>query len=120
MYVEPQEMAHSAAAVSNLNDALIFATDNAKTRITQIEAMAADEVSIAVSALFGGYGFDFHQAVTRVQADLALTAELLRNGGYAYETREIQTTSGMVPVTIKVDHLISRSLVYGLYPQPIG
>lgn len=120
MKADPQAMASSAAAVSSLHETLVIATDTARLSIAEMEAMAADEVSIALAALFGGEGFDAHQAITRVQADLALMAELVRNGGYAYETREFQTTSGMATVGIKVDHLPVRSIIFGIYPQPIG
>ncbi|MGA7055182.1 MAG: PE family protein, partial [Mycobacterium sp.] len=60
LFAAPESLASASADVSGIGEAIRAATASAVPSTTGIAPAAADEVSAAISGLFGTFGQDFH------------------------------------------------------------
>ncbi|WP_139825559.1 PE family protein, partial [Mycobacterium conspicuum] len=88
LFAAPAALASASSDLSGIGEAIREATAGAGASTTAIAAPAADEVSAAITELFGGYGREF-QALSAASARFhAEFARLLGSGGAAYAAAE--------------------------------
>jgi hypothetical protein len=95
----PEALATASADLSGVGEAIREATSAAAQSTTGIVPPALDEVSAAVSKLFGSYGQEF-QALS-AQAGLFHSSFLqsLTGGGNAYAAAESSAQSALASIT---------------------
>ena len=86
--VSPDLMARAAQSVAGIGSALNQAHAVAAPVTTSVVAAAGDEVSVAIAALFGGFGRDFQALGARGAAFHGQFAAALGGGGAAYAGAE--------------------------------
>lgn len=85
----PESVTAAAANLAGIGSALGEATAAAAGPTTGVVAAAADEVSIAISRLFGTYGQEFHAVTAQAAAFHDEFVSLLNGGAAAYLGTEI-------------------------------
>ena len=90
--VDVSELSSTAAEVGRIGSAISQAHAAAAPVTTQVAAAAGDEVSVAVAALFGGFGRDFHALGAQGAAFHGQFATALGAGGAAYAAAEAAYT----------------------------
>jgi hypothetical protein len=85
----PEEVTAAAENLAGIRSTLSEATAAATGPTTGVIAAAADEVSVAISRLFGSYGTEFHAASAQAAAFHDEFVSLLNGGGAAYLSTEI-------------------------------
>ncbi len=94
---QPQIMATAAADVEEIGSAISAARAAAGSRIAALLAPAADEVSAAVTKLFGAYG-DAYQAVLKQAAAFhGEFTQALAAAGNAYANAERANAAAICP-----------------------
>src|ERR1700722_20614348 len=84
----PDELAWASTDLSGVGEAIREATSAAAPSTTGITAPALDEISAAITKLFGNHGQEF-QALSAQSAQFhAQFAQLLSSGGAAYAAAE--------------------------------
>ncbi|WP_156764088.1 PE family protein, partial [Mycobacterium sp. 852002-50816_SCH5313054-b] len=89
----PEAMAAAAADLTGIQTALNAAGAAALSPTTQIEAAAADEVSAAISALFGEYGQAYQALSARASAFHDQFTRALNGAGFSYAATEAANAS---------------------------
>src|SRR5271166_3878433 len=97
--VVPAELASASEQLTGIGSAIKSATSAAAPSTTSVVAAAQDEISAAISKLFGGYGQEF-QAVS-AQAGLFHNSfvQSLTSGGNVYAGAEASAASTMAAFT---------------------
>jgi hypothetical protein len=85
---EPEMVQGAAQNLASIRSSLAEATSTAAGRTTGIAAAAQDEVSVAISSLFGDFGQQFHALNAQAQAFHAEFESLLSSGASAYVSAE--------------------------------
>jgi hypothetical protein len=85
---EPELVQGAAQDLAGIRGSLAEATANAAGPTTGIAAAAQDEVSTAISALFGDFGQQFHALNAQAQAFHSDFESLLTSGASAYVSAE--------------------------------
>lgn len=85
----PELVTAAAANLAGIGSALGEATAAAAGPTTGVAAAAADEVSVAISRLFGAYGQEFHAVTAQAAAFHDEFVSLLNGGAAAYLSTEI-------------------------------
>jgi hypothetical protein len=85
---EPEMVQGAAQNLASIRSSLAEATSTAAGRTTGIAAAAQDEVSVAISSLFGNFGQQFHALNAQAQAFHAQFESLLSSGASAYVSAE--------------------------------
>lgn len=89
MVTAPDLMTAAAGHLTNIGATLEEATAAASGPTTGIAAAATDEVSMAISQLFGEYGQEFRAASAQATAFQAEFVQLLNGGAAAYLSTEL-------------------------------
>jgi hypothetical protein len=84
----PEALASASAGLSGVGEAIKEATSAAEPSTTSIVPAAADEVSVAITRLFGTYGQQFQALSAQTAAFHARFVQLLSSGGAAYGAAE--------------------------------
>jgi hypothetical protein len=84
----PEALASASAGLSGVGEAIKEATSVAAPSTTSIVPAAADEVSAAITRLFGTYGQHFQALSAQTAAFHARFVHLLSSGGAAYAAAE--------------------------------
>ena len=88
----PEVIANVSSDLSGIGEAIKEATSAASSSTTSIAAPAADEVSAAITKLFGSYGAEF-QALSAQGAQFhSAFTQLLSSGGSAYAAAETNSS----------------------------
>src|SRR5262249_61313822 len=87
--VGPELLANASADLSGIGEAVREATAAALPGTTGIAPPALDEISAAVTRLFGNYGEEFQALSAQGAAFHARFAQLLGAGGNAYSLAEL-------------------------------
>ncbi|HTY29927.1 PE family protein [Mycobacterium sp.] len=90
----PEMLTAAAGNVAGIGSALNEATSAAAGSTTSITAAAADEVSTAISRLFGLYGQQFHAVSAQAAAFHSEFLSLLKGGATAYLDTEMANAAG--------------------------
>ena len=93
LFAAPESLASASADLSGIGEAIRAATASAVPSTTGIAPAAADEVSAAISGLFGTFGQDFHAVSAQSAVFHARFAQLLSSGGAAYAAAEAANAS---------------------------
>jgi PE family len=88
----PEGLASASAGLSGVGEAIREATSAAAPSTTSIVPAAADEVSAAITRLFGRYGQEFQALSAQTAAIHARFVQLLFSGGAAYAAAEAANT----------------------------
>ncbi len=95
LLVEPDLVTAAAANLAGIRSALSEAAAAASTPTTALASAGADEVSAAVSRLFGAYGQQFQALNARAATFHAEFVSLLNGGAAAYTGAEAASVSSM-------------------------
>ena len=85
---EPEVVQGAAQDLASIRSSLAEATSTAAGPTTGIVAAAQDEISVAISSLFGDFGQQFHLLNAQAQAFHAEFESLLSSGASAYVSAE--------------------------------
>src|SRR6516225_7211551 len=88
VFAAPETVASAASNLSNLGAALRAAHLTAAPSTTSVVVAAQDEVSAAISALFGNYGQEYQALSARVAAFHEQFVQALSSGGLMYAAAE--------------------------------
>ncbi|MCV7077099.1 PE family protein [Mycobacterium szulgai] len=115
LIAEPDVVAAAAGSLANVRSALSDAAAAAATPTTGLVAAAGDEVSAAISQLFGAYGQQFQALNAEANAFHAEFVRLLNGGAVAYAAAEAASASPMQAVLDAVNaptqSLLGRPLI---------
>ncbi|MEY8016445.1 PE family protein [Mycobacterium servetii] len=114
--IEPDAISGAAAKLEDLNAALRSATVAAASRTTAIAAPASDEVSRAVTSLFGAHAQEFQALSTRAAAFHDQFVSLLSHGAAQYLNAEF-TNAETVANSINGTSTPAALAVIGLNEQ---
>ena len=116
--VVPDELASASERLSGIGSAIRSATSVAAPSTTSVVAAARDEVSAAISKLFGGYGQEFQALSARAGLFHSSFVQSLTSGGNLYGAAEAAGAAamGVRPATAVMDPL--TALVD--FAQPFG
>src|SRR5271168_2950759 len=84
----PEALAAASADLSGIGEAIREATAAAAPSTTGIAAPALDEVSAAITKLFGSYGAEFQALSAQTAQFHSAFTQLLSSGGAAYVATE--------------------------------
>src|SRR6516225_10484823 len=93
VFAAPETVASAASNLSNLGAALSAAHLTAAPSTTSVVAAAGDEVSAAISALFGNYGQECQALSARMAAFHDQFVQTLSGGGAMYAAAEAANVS---------------------------
>src|SRR6516164_10103571 len=93
VFAAPETVASAASNLSNLGAALRAAHLTAAPSTTSVVAAAGDEVSAAISALFGNYGQEYQALSARMAAFHDQFVQTLSGGGAMYAAAEAANVS---------------------------
>ena len=120
----PEIMTAAAGNVAGIGSAIDEATAAAAAPTTGVAAVAADEVSIAISRLFGAYGQEFQAVSAQAAAFQDQFVSLLNGGAAAYLSTEIANAeqSPMNAVNAPAQTLLNQlpSGVAAAAAEPMG
>ncbi|BBZ39451.1 PE family protein [Mycobacterium conspicuum] len=85
----PELIESAAQDLSSIGSTLGEATNSAAAQTTSIAAAGADEVSVAIAALFGNHGEEFHALTARAAAFHNEFVGLVKSGAGAYLASEV-------------------------------
>ena len=88
--VVPEELASASEQLTGIGSAIKSATSAAAPSTTSVVAAAEDEVSAAVSKLFGGYGQEFQALSAQAGLFHSSFVQSLTSGGNAYAAAELR------------------------------
>ena len=87
--VVPEELASASEQLSGIGSSIKEAASAAAPSTTSVVAAAEDEVSAAISKLFGGYGQEFQALSAQAGLFHSSFLQTLTSGGNAYAAAEI-------------------------------
>ena len=87
--IVPEELASASEKLSGIGSSIKEATSAAAPSTTSVVAAAEDEVSAAISKLFGGYGQEFQALSAQAGQFHSSFLQNLTSGGNAYAAAEI-------------------------------
>jgi hypothetical protein len=93
---EPELVQGAAQNLAGIRSSLAEATSTATGPTTGIAAAAQDEISVAVSSLFGDFGQQFHALNAQAQAFHAEFENLLSSGASAYVSAETNGAASLL------------------------
>ncbi|QLL07701.1 PE domain-containing protein [Mycobacterium vicinigordonae] len=106
------ESAQTASAeLMHVGAALSYANAAAAPPTTAIAATAADEVSVAVAALFAGHAQDYQELSTRFEASYQRFVQLLSTGAGSYATAESVNADQLGQTVLEVVNAPARTLL---------
>ena len=85
----PEALASASADLSGIGEAIREATSAAAPSTTSVVAAAEDEISAAISKLFGGYGQEFQALSAQAGLFHGSFVQALTSGGSAYGAAEL-------------------------------
>ena len=85
----PEALASASADLSGIGEAIRSATSAAAPSTTSVVAAAEDEISAAISKLFGGYGQEFQALSAQAGLFHSSFVQSLTSGGNAYGAAEL-------------------------------
>ena len=95
IFVAPEVMAAAAGNLTGIGSAIRQANEVAAASTTQVVAAASDEVSAAISALFGGYGQEFQALSAQAALFHDQFVQTLNSGGGTYAAAEAANATPM-------------------------
>ncbi|MGO9183264.1 PE family protein, partial [Mycobacterium sp.] len=98
MVAIPEALASASADLTSLGSTIGEANAAAAGSTTQVVAAAQDEVSAAISALFGNYGETYQAVSARVAQYHAQFVQALNSGGLMYAAAEAVNASPLQTV----------------------
>ncbi len=101
--IAPEALASASADLSGIGEAIREATSAAAPSTTGIVPPALDEVSAAISRLFGGYGQEFQSLSAQGAAFHGRFVQLLSSAQGAYAGAEAANASPLQAVMAAVD-----------------
>ncbi|ORA10220.1 PE family protein [Mycobacterium asiaticum] len=120
----PELVSGAAGNLSGIGSTLTQATAAAAGPTTALATAAADEVSVAIAKLFGGFGQDFQEVSTRAAAFHAEFLRLIDGGAAAYVAAEVanaqQTVTGLSATGVPAPAAPLDPILGGLGPIIIG
>ena len=93
MSAQPQPIATGAADVAGIGSTIREANAAAAGSTTSVVAAAQDEVSEAISALFGSYGREYQALTAQTALFHDQFVQALTSGGNAYNNTEAASTT---------------------------
>ena len=87
--VVPEELASASEQLSGIGSSIKEAASAAAPSTTSVVAAAEDEVSAAISKLFGGYGQEFQALSAQAGQFHSSFLQTLTSGGNAYAAAEV-------------------------------
>lgn len=117
----PEAIATAASALANLGSTINQANASAAASTVGVLPLAADEVSEAVSALFGSQAQQFQALSSRVAAFHSEFVQVLTAGGASYASTELATAAAMYsagPAEPTIFDQIENQIV-SLLPNPL-
>ena len=96
----PEALATASADLSGIGEAIRDATSAAAPSTTGIVPAALDEVSAAISRLFGGYGQEFQALSAQSALFHSRFVQLLFSGGSAYAGAEAAANSSLLTTLV--------------------
>ena len=113
----PETLTAVAGNLAGIGSTLEQATTAAAGRTTGIATAAADEVSIAVSQVFGTYGREFQAASTEAAVFHAEFVRLLNGGAAAYLSAEIANAEQNLVNAVNAPASAAAATAGGPYQQ---
>jgi PE family len=95
VFTQPQGIARAAASVAEIGSAVREANAAAAGSTTSVVAAAQDEVSAAISALFGSYGQEYRALTAQTELFHDQFVQALTSGGNAYNNTEAASTTAL-------------------------
>src|SRR5258707_12538133 len=93
VFATPEVMAAAAADLAGIRSAINAASAAALAPTAQIQAAAADEISVAISALFGQHALSYQTVTAQAAAFHAQFVQALTSGASAYGLAEAEAAS---------------------------
>ena len=105
--VVPEELASASERLSGIGSAIKSATSAAAPSTTSVVAAAQDEISAAISKLFGGYGAEFQALSAQAGLFHSSFVQALTSGQGLYSFAEAANAlaTGATPATAQMDPL---------------
>lgn len=130
MVTQPQMLTAASADVADIRSAISEASTAAAASTTGVEAMAADNVSAAISTLFRTYAGEYHALTAQAAAFHDEFARTLVAAGNAYANTEAASAGALGTITAPARALLARpssgassasavALIMGASGQPI-
>ena len=91
--VVPEELASASEQLSGIGSSIRSATSAAAPSTTSVVAAAEDEISAAISKLFGGYGQEFQALSAQAGLFHSSFLQTLTSGGNLYSAAEAANAS---------------------------
>jgi PE family len=95
VFTQPQAMATAAADLAGIGSTIREANAAAAGSTTSVVAAAQDEVSAAISALFGSYGQEYQALTAQTALFHDQFVQALTSGGGAYNNAEAASATAM-------------------------
>jgi hypothetical protein len=102
VFTQPQAMATAATNVAGIGSAVRQANAAAAGSTTSVVAAAQDEVSAAISALFGGYGHEYQALSAQTALFHDQFVQALTSGGNAYNDTEAASRISLFQVGLGI------------------
>ena len=115
----PEALASASADLSGIGEAIRSATSAAAPSTTSVVAAAQDEISAAISKLFGGYGQEFQALSAQSGLFHSQFVKLLSSGGSAYVGAEAANASPLATVMQDAQALAVFSPVKDITGRPL-
>ena len=93
VFASPDVLASASSDLSGIGSAIRAANMTAAPSTTSVVVAASDEVSAAISALFGGYGQEYQAVSARVAEFHEQFVAAVRGGGLMYAAAEAANAS---------------------------
>ena len=113
----PEALATASADLSGIEEAIRHATSAAAPSTTGIVPPAFDEVSAAITRLFGTYGQEFQSLSAQSALFHSRFVQLLSSGGGAYSAAEAANASPLRTLQHDVQALVANPLLPGEGPD---
>src|SRR5208283_5143545 len=97
--IVPEAVAHASEQLSGIGSSIKEATSAAAPSTTSVVAAAEDEISQAISKLFGGYGQEFQALSAQAGQFHSSFLQTLTGGGNAYASAEASAAATVAAFT---------------------
>ena len=115
----PEALASASADLSGIGEAIRSATSAAAPSTTSVVAAAQDEISAAISKLFGGYGQEFQALSAQAGLFHGSFVQALTSGRNAYAAAEAANASPLQAVMQTAQAMDPFSPVLALTGRPL-
>ena len=115
----PEALASASADLSGIGEAIRSATSAAAPSTTSVVAAAQDEISAAISKLFGGYGQEFQALSAQAGLFHGSFLQALTSGRNAYAAAEAANASPLQAVMQTAQAMDPFSPVLTLTGRPL-